>query len=450
MEPRKLRISVILCSVLAWAACTPKGTDEDNSLEDVEPVVPAGGIGRSGAKADDSVAVPQVGSINLSSLVEDDDPALRLADEPGAKGKCEKQKLGAFGLALGAACHTSGLASALLLGREQGDFDGDGDVDCGDFLAAKDDDQAGGPGIMLSLMCQGVFLNNPNVVSLAFADAENPKFQAMAVSFADYENDVAAVGSWTKGNAASYPADIRLWGGTGMTALEPMFAMGLSSLNAGTVFVDKMGDSVADIKVEYANQSDGSLCASAPSKSSCHWQDIQAYSGDGLVENGPPNQFHLRVFADNKENPSFLALEGRYGYSPETAAKAFAADASDPNRPDLTAIRSVYFQVIKKDKQIWGRMIFKDESGALLSWEMPAPTGTIDIFAQLAAEDGVCQNTNSSDWVACTDIDPSSYQQLWDGLEGFAAVAASPVEIDWTSGKPEQAGLCNTSKCIGF
>jgi hypothetical protein len=452
MRVAKLQIPLILCLGFGLTHCQKQGEDDKAASDQTDPVLPTGGVGSAGTKSDSSVAVPNVGSINLSTIADPADAALMLADD-SSEAKCDRQNLGAFGLAIGAACHTSGFASKLLLGSESGDFDGNGSIDCGDFQYAKSHHKEGaddGPGILLNLMCQGVFLNNDNVTSFAWEDLKNPKNKAMAVSFADYENDITAVGSWTKGNAASYPADIRIWGGDSVATALPVIGMGLTSLNNGVVAFEDLGGTKFKVQVEYANKTETANCIEAPSKENCHWQDIKLFGGDGLIEKGPPNQFHLRIFADSKDAPTFLALEGRYGYSAESAAKAFAPSAEDANRPDLRAIRSVYFQVVKKGGQVWGRLVFKDENDELLKWETASPGGTVDIMAKLAADDGICQNSDSAEWVTCDKVTYTDYADLWEGSEKFESVTASPVKVEWLTGKPEKQGLCNINKCIDF
>jgi len=423
---------------------------EGEQIDEDAPVIPTGGIGNSSSSAqDDSVQMPQVGAIALGGFGETAvETALRLqGGETTADKKCEFPNLGAFGLAIGAACHTSPFASNLLLGDESGDFDGDGDIDCADFKKAEADKTGdeGGAGILMHLMCQGIFVANKDVVSFAFEEKKGTRDEAFVISFADYEGGEEAVGSWTKGNTASYPADIRFWNGESVSAVEPMLAMALKDLNNGTLSIERFDEKAINVKVEFSNNADASGCEAAPSKETCHWQDVQIYSGTGLSESGIPNGFHLRIFADSKENPKFIALQGRYSYSAETSAASFGKDGNTT----LEKLRYIDFKTVKKGSQVWGQFEFTDENDAAFPWTIGTGAGAVDILAKFAAAEGICQNLDSDEWVTCTDITYGDYDALWDNKTDFVRIEASPIDVDWEN-KPTKPGLCNLKACIDF
>lgn len=436
MKKINLALTYALALGMSLSACDKKAA-ETASDDAGTPTLPAGGVGATGSASSD-VQIPNVGSISLGGFDEDVSLSL-LAEESNG---CEQPNLGAFGLAIGAACHTAPLAASLLLGNKgNGDHDGDGDIDCDDFKLAEanktgEDD---GPGMLMHLMCQDIFLQNKNVTSFAFEDGEG-----IGISFEDFSNnaDSPAVGSWSTGNLASYPADIRIWHGASFAEAAPAIAMSLKNINNGIVALDKFGDTDFQVKVEFSNNTDTSGCEANPSKETCHWQRIQIYAGEGLIVDGPPNGFHIMIYADAKENAKFMAIEGKYVYSAETAAAGFKDD-NGVTYDWATNLRNAYFKTVKKGSQLWGEFHFTDANDDLVVWNV----GSTNIFEGLS--NGVCQNLDNDNWVDCTDITPSDYDGLWEGKDNFEKITADPYVVDWT-GKPEEPGLCTTTGCIKF
>ena len=245
-------------------------------------------------------SVPQVGSINLGGLGDESSAAALNMTEESDETKCsDGPDMGIFGLALGGACHTTGLASKLMLGSESGDNNKDGKVDCGDYTEGKDN------GIMLGLMCGDFFKRYDGIKAFSFENKEKADF--LALSFADFNaaDSLAAAGSWTKGDDTSYPANIRLWGSkTSFSALKGVFSANLSSLHAGEVQVDFENPLKAErmrVSSTFANNFDKkSGCAANPNASNCVFQEVKIYNPDDLNENGAPNGMHIRVLTDDK------------------------------------------------------------------------------------------------------------------------------------------------------
>ncbi len=384
--------------------------------------------------------VPQVGAIALEHLGTAAAPAaaLRLL----ADGACNQDQLGVMGFALGGACNTAPFVSRIMLGSRNGDFDGDGDMDCDDFKTAKA--AKVDPGILLSLLCEDVMQATENVTSLAFQTGSGAADSAFAISFKDFQNDVPAVGSWSHGTAASYPADIRIFRGTALDALKGHVALSLTDPNNGSVKLAGFGTTAQfSADVAFSNKKQTGKCADAPSTTNCHWQDVRIYGGEGKVVAGPPNGFHLKIFADDKELPTFIALEGKYRYAEATIAAITAGQSGCPGG-ELHKLRIAYFETVQKGAQIWGRFSFLDENGQSLACTLD---GGVDPFALLAAPAGVCQNVGSDRWVPCTDIDATKYTDLWQGESTFANVLESPVSDDVWATPPTDRGVCTTSGC---
>jgi hypothetical protein len=436
---RKLTTVIIACSLAAFVSCKKEEEEDDEEVE--ETGNGGNGGGGAGGGSGGSSALPQVGAINLGMLGTGEAAGLRLQDgPPGGASECSQGSLGLFGLALGAACHTAPLAANLLIGNGSGDHDGDGDMDCDDLAAAKA--SGGNAGMLLHLMCEQVMLDNSNVTSLAGQDDESGVF---AISFADFANDTTAVGSWTQGNAASYPADIRAWNGAGFDSLKGIFSLGMTDINNGHLHLD-MQDPETSLaaSVQFSNKGDAAACASGPSSETCNWQDIKLYSGEDETM-GAPNGFHLKIFADSKEAPTFLGLEGRYRYTEAGAAAAFGSSAGDGACGDEVAtIRSIYFTAVQKGGQVWGKFFLRDENGDVIE----CMAAGIDIFGSLA--DGICQNVGEAGEADCTEIDESDYAGLWEGEADFDNITASPVPDVWGTDAPTGAGLCTTSGCQAF
>lgn len=420
---------------LSFAACKKGGKDDDD--DDDEETTTVSGSGSGGGQAGDSSTVPQVGAISLSELGTEEGAALALTED--GQPDCKQEGMGAMGIAFGSACRMAPMAANFMLGREDGDFDGDGDMDCNDYTQAKAEGK--GVGLMLHLLCDPVMLKNDNVVSLAFGD-DTPD-SSFAVGFTDFENDTTAAGSWTQGNAASYPADVRIWQGTTMSDLKGHVALGLKDVNNGTIYLDSNGknDQTFQTVATFSNKTLTGDCLTDPGTETCHNQDIKMYSGEGTT-NGAPNGVHLRVFADDKKAPTFIAIEGRFRFTDAMATAQFANAGSSCPGSEMAKVRSIYVQAIQKGAQAWAHMTFRDGSGNLLS----CTTGGIDPFQMLGSTDGICQDRGKPTPVACTDIVPADFASMWEGEAEFDNVTASPIGDIW-DGAPTQRGICTTTGC---
>jgi len=435
-------MSRLLVSILALGVALPACRDAEKKDEpDESETQTTGGVagnGGSGARTNDST-VPQVGAISLETLGGKTEGTALTADA------CNKTGLGVLGLAIGGACSTAPMAARLMVGRDNGDHNGDGVMNCLDLAAAKA--AKVDAGILLHLLCESIMQQNDEVVSLAFEDDESGG--AMAIAFNDFPGDTKAAGSWTRGNAGSYPADIRVWFGNSFGSLAGHIGRALTIRDNGKVFINGQGFSPNGnpdfaATVDFSSKSDASSCAAEPGEANCHWQDIKIYAGESADTKGPPNGFHLKIFADAKANAGFFALEGKYRYTEAYATAQWGALASSCPSGELKKLRTVYFQVLQKGNQVHGKLVFRDASGAELACTMP---GGVDPFALMRA--GVCQNLGADAWVNCTDLNPADYAALWQGEAGFANVTASPVGAIF-EGAPTSEGICTLTGCRGL
>ncbi len=445
MRPQRLGQSIVIGVALAtaWglASCRKAESDaaEDGAGEGDETTSKVTGIGGDSAPGDAATplsGLPQVGGIALGGLG-GAATAAALGLQDGET--CHQDKLGVMGFALGGACNTAPFAAKIMLGNRNGDHDADGDMDCDDLVAATAKGSA--PGLLLHLLCEDVMRKNDGIVSLAFAGPET----AFGVSFKDFPNDTAAVGAWTQGDAASYPADIRIFKGRSLPTLKGHMALTLIDRDNGSVKIAGFGtpgDERFSADLSFSNKRSTAKCATMPDTANCHWQDVRLYGGEAAIVSGPPNGFHLKILADDKEKPSFIAIEGKYRYTDATAEAQFPAAADCPGA-ELRKLRSLYFQTVQKGTQIWGRFQFKDRDGHLLACEI-APG--LDPFAMMARPEGVCQNAGSDQWVPCTAITPGEYTERWQGELNFADVTESPVG-DIFDDAPTTVGVCTTAGC---
>jgi hypothetical protein len=157
---------------------------------------------------------------------------------------------------------------------------------------------------------------------------------------------------------------------------------------------------------------------------------VKLFNPEDKTVSGAPNGMHLRVMTDDKINPTFYVIEGRYRYS-EAKAAGFAAY-------NLDDTREIYFQTIQSGGQIWGKFEFRDVNDELLS--LPGVTGAI--LAVLG--NGVCKNTSDGADETCGDIDTSKYANLWLGRAQMDSLTTTPVTADFATGKPTKSELCLT------
>lgn len=434
MRYNKLKslLNMIVWVVLA-AACSKEATDPAPSVDPSSSPNPS--AGGSGSTATTDADVPQINVINLGGLGMESGAELRLVSEEDGEddeSECDQSNtLGVFGMALGGACHSASLAGQLLLGEDP-DTDGDGEVTCDDLT----DDS----GVLVQLMCQEMLDGIPNVVSIMDDEGDDGAF---AISFEEIEGMVPAdaAGTWTRGAAANFPAHLSLMTGESPAGLIPMLAIGLESLNEGRVYVDMESEEVnIHGRVDFANSEDTTDCQSDLSK--CHRQEIRIYAGEGEVQ-GPPNGFHITIYADDKEAPTFIALEGKYRYTEEGADSQFGG-SQITSLPD---VRQLYFQAVQKGEQIWGKFFFRDEAGELLEHYMAQISG--DLFEQMS--EGVCQDLGSSDWTECSDVDGSDYVDSFVGEDDYDLITESPGTTDGIvyPDVPTEEGICdNTGSCL--
>jgi len=211
-----------------------------------------------------------------------------------------------------------------------------------------------------------------------------------------------------------------------------VFAANLLSLDEGEVQVDfENKEKEEHLRISSAfknNIATKANCESNPSENNCVFQSVKIYNPDDSKVDGAPNGMHLRIMADDKINPTFYLIEGRYRYS-EAKAAGFAAH-------NLDRTREIYFQTIQRGSQIWGKFEFRDEEDSLVT--LPGAGGAILSILN----NGICKNTSTGADAVCGDIDIGQYASLWLGRSQMDSVSTTPVTVDFTNGKPTKSELC--------
>lgn len=337
-----------------------------------------------------SVSLPALGAINLSTLgVDPDTASLRLQ---GDEDCTAAENLGWASWALGPACSLGGLHGELLMGPRGGDFDGDGAVTCADLTAAESQARSAGledseAGLLLHMMCEDVFRVTPNVTSLAMQETAS---EAFAISFLDWNSADAfrAQGKWTAGNAGSYPAAIRVWTGGRLADMAGVAAMALDSANKGTLYLDIPMDGSGlplQFLVGFGNAADQAACERSPGVSTCHWSDVRLAAGEALGAQAPSGM-HIKVLANDKDEPTLLAIQYEYSFS-EAAATALFGGEGSPFAADSLP-RRIVGKVVQTRDEIWGQYRYLDADGALVT--LP-DAGADALFAAMADDAGTCQ-----------------------------------------------------------
>ena len=372
------------------------------------------------------ILVPDVQAINLNDLGSSQASGLT-SNETNCSSS---EGRGVFSYALGGACSLSPLVSQVLLGGPSGDYDNDGELTCADYDYAQE--KKLDSGILLALMCESVFRAKSNVTKMLF-DSEGEGF--LGISFEAFDTSSSAVGSWSSGNDASYPANVRLYTGASIESLSGLVAMNLKDRANGVVWVNAGADNFS-AKISFSSPTDATNCKSSPSKTNCYYQDIRIYTPSGLG-GGAPSGIHMQIWVDNKTEPSFYAIEGRYTYTASQADTIFA---------DFTPfkdLRDLYFKTVKVDSNLWGIFDFKGENSANIVY----PTTGQDFLALLRNPAGVCQDLASStrDNISGTCADSMKNLSIFEGSTTFAKITADPsTEVDFTTAKPTETGIFQT------
>ena len=382
----------------------------------------------------DAGDLPQAGSINLSGLG-GGSTALSLAERDCDAGSENMGWL--MGLGLGAACNSTGFASNILLGSEDGDHDSDGELTCDDWTYAEENDQDAG--ILTGLICDPNFRTQRLVSYYGVGDGS-----ATGIDFRDASatDDFTAAGSWLAGDEASFPAEIRLFTGTDLSSLTGIFDVQLDSVDKGNMGVRWQG---LNVQSQFNNVSDATSCEASPSSETCFTQSLALYAPGTDVFEG----FNVQVYADNKLDPTFLIVEGKFSYS-ATQASAWSVGDSNPCSTEMASTRKLHIRTVQKGTQIWSSAKFYDENDELHS----CTVGAIDLFDSIST--GYCENLadGASDFgqnPECTDITVADYDSIWGTETSFGYVTSDPTAIfDFTPKTVDGNEICTPDGCSSF
>ena len=290
---------------------------------------------------------------------------------------------------------------------------------CADYEGVEDQ------GILAGLLCNEDVASFEKIESLRFAGENENEF---AISFLDYDanDDFEAVGSWTSVGDVSnkFPGNMRIWTDT-TGELQSAFAAELASGSRGTVYFDLNHHGVPlSGQITFVHQEDTSNCEAAPSQDTCHYQEIILKGVEEGGENNPPPAIHLYIYASEKDDPNFFAIEGSVRLTEAATQAIWGDDEVTQAIPELLDTRDIYFRTVRSGDELWGSFDFKNADDETLDLSVSPINGvTIDFGPILrdgtSGEDyaGICQNFGSDEQVECSNIDGSSYATLWQSDE---------------------------------
>lgn len=262
-----------------------------------------------------------------------------------------------------------------------------------------------------------------------------------------------AVGAWNKTNGQIFPSLIRLWKDLGATSNPDLavYSKDASSIefwskvsiimSSGTTPEGRNAN--RPFKGKLRRVADLSNCKSAPSAETCLSQDISIWHGAPELTDSyqvAPDGTRVRVLADDDANPQFLAVEGMYVIS-DSNARWGSVNASQNDNSSQTFFenaRTIYFQAIRYEGEVWGRLVPRDGQGNIVNgYANFAGAGPL-----LAAQEGHCINltpgSTSSDASlasklslrdSCEKIDASlsKFTSIWEGEANFTKPSAETV-----------------------
>lgn len=310
--------------------------------------------------------------INLGQLFATKSTNLSLASKiTPDSSQCRGTVGGAIGSVIRNSCILNQLAVGLTYGKSLSDTNHDGIVACDEIDKEKQTD-------LISATCHGDVMNKQDVIEALVTGADS---KPRKISFSN-AGSFDAVGAWNKSNQQYFPFLVRLWSDLGATSNPDLAAYSKDS--SSFEFWSKVTISAADEPEptgRYANRAfrgalrsgdDLSNCKSAPSVQTCLSQDLSIWFGapDVTADYQPaPDDIRVRVLADDATNPEFMAVEGMYVISDNNArwASINPKNESNSSQTFFENARTVYFQAIRSEGEVWGRMVMRDAQGNIAS-----------------------------------------------------------------------------------
>lgn len=401
--------------------------------------------------------VPLSGAIDLARLFAPPGSSLSLASSPVlANCQHDSRASGILENVTRNSCSATMFSVGALLGEGVSDSNADGIIACDEINKEKASD-------LFIALCDTKVDKGQNVkeASVTKADGKTLKIAfSKAGSF-----DVA--GSWRSTSGSDLPALIRLWQAENYPT-APDLALHLIDSSTFEFWTkadqkymyngkEMMGEGRqknVSIRALMKNNKDTSKCTDEPSTATCLTQDVTLWFGPPSatdVYQVAPDGLRLRVLADHAKSPRFLAVEGIYVISDANARWA----SINPGNNDGSAqtffenARSFYFQVIRYQDEVWGRMVIRDSRGSVIEG-YGAYQGSPAVAAEdsghcvaLASTDGL--NTSSvgvpaeqyEAWVhwgfkaKCEKIDTTlpKFKSIWEGESKFARPTAESVAM---------------------
>ncbi len=379
------------------------------------------------------VALPEGGIIDLGKVMPDPAGTSLSLDAGTLNYQCPGAKVRTiFGSQLFLGCAVFHNANRALYNTLIPDANGDGSVDCDDETSSSSADSP-----LLSLLCRSELKTDKKIVSISDAGSNR------AASFAA-QGSSGAVGFFTAAKDATvYPMDIAFWKGT--TGSMRQFINVSFQDQTSYKMVSLHNDYNVPQKTIYRIPKDLTACVT--NNESCIFQETQiSYENDPALI--VPSAALVRSFSDKKTDPDFMLVEGYYIVSAERAAKFMAANQSGDGETLFENGRSVYYQIVAKGNEVWGRMFIRDENGEIVEgYKNFAGQGPL-----LAKEAGHCvpmrgvkpseaSNENPFELGDCESLNGPSYLSRFVGEEEMKMATSTSIALPAADAKEPADGI---------
>lgn len=341
---------------------------------------------------------------------------------------------GAIGMVIRNSCMLNQIAVRLTYGKSSIDNNNDGIITCDELNDENKTD-------LIDAVCDPEVNMKKDVIEATVTGTAKPPRK---ISFAN-AGSFDAIGSWNNSNGEFFPSLVRLW--LDLSAITNPDLVVYSKDASSIEFWSKVSIAISGgvtpqgryadrpFKGKLRRVTDLSNCKSAPSVDTCLSQDLSIWYGapdsTGSYQIAPDGT-RVRVLADDAANPQFLAVEGMYVISDSNARWASLSPLSNNNSSQtfLENARTIYFQAIRYEGEVWGRLIPKDAEGNIVhGYGSFAGAGPL-----LARSPGHCVSLTSTGFTAdapltiklglldaCQKIDPSlpKFMSIWEGEDKF-------------------------------
>lgn len=348
---------------------------------------------------------------------------------------------GTIGMVIRNSCFLNHIAVSLTYGKSLTDVNNDGIITCDEASNENKTD-------LTTSVCDPEVSAKTDVTDATVTGADGTPRKISLANAGSFD----AVGAWNKSNGQFFPSLIRLWKDLNATA-NPDLAV-YSKDDSSIEFWSKVSIAISSdgtpegrfaerpFKGKLRTVADLSNCKSAPSVENCLSQDLSIWHGapdsSGSYQVAPDGT-RVRVLADDAENPEFLAVEGMYVISDSNAKWASINPMQNENSSQtfFENARTIYFQAIRYEGEVWGRLVPRDAQGNIVSgYGLFVGAGPL-----LAEISGHCINLTSSSFApdaslstklsltSCQKINAAlpKFTSMWEGEESFVKPSAETI-----------------------